>query len=72
MLAPFGLLPVLALETHIGVSLLVPLLALPTAIGLVRRFWRETPGPAFNAILAQTARFQVMFSVLLSVAILLN
>ncbi|MEO8312607.1 MAG: 1,4-dihydroxy-2-naphthoate octaprenyltransferase [Caldimonas sp.] len=72
VLAPFALLPLLGLETRIGLSLLVPLLALPTALGLVRRFWRETPGPAFNAILAQTARFQVTFSVLLCVAILLN
>ena len=71
MLVPFALLPLLGLETRVGASLLVPLLALPTALGLVRRFWHETPGPAFNAILAQTARFQVMFSVLLCVAILL-
>jgi 1,4-dihydroxy-2-naphthoate octaprenyltransferase len=72
MLGPFVLLPVLASQTRIGLALLVPLLALPTAIGLVRRFWRETPGPAFNAVLAQTARFQVLFSVLLCVAILID
>ena len=51
---------------------LIPLLALPMAIGLVRRFWRETPGPAFNDVLARTARFQVLFSVLLCIAILLD
>jgi len=72
MLGPFVLLPVLASQTRIGLALLVLLLALPTAIGLVRRFWRETPGPAFNAVLAQTARFQVLFSVLLCVAILID
>lgn len=72
MLGPFALLAVLASQTRIGLALLVPLLALPTAIGLVRRFWRETPGPAFNAVLAQTARFQVLFSVLLCVAILID
>jgi hypothetical protein len=38
----------------------------------VTRFWREAPGPAFNPLLAQTARFQVLFSVLLGVAILLH
>ena len=72
MLAPFVLLGCLSLLTHIGISLLIPLLSLPMAIGLVRRFWRETPGPVFNALLAQTAKFQVVFSLLLSVAILLN
>lgn len=72
LLAPFALLAVLATLTGIGATLLVPLLALPMAIGLVRRFRRETPGPAFNALLAQTARLQVVFSVLLCVGILLH
>ena len=72
ILLPFGLLAALAVEARIGLALLIPLLALPMALGLVRRFWRETPGPAFNALLARTARFQVLFAVLLSVAILLK
>ncbi len=72
VLAPFVLLGVLALQTHMGFTLAVPLLALPMAIGLVRGFWRETPGPAFNPLLAQTARFQVLFAVLLCVGILLH
>jgi 1,4-dihydroxy-2-naphthoate octaprenyltransferase len=70
--APFVLLGVLSMQTHIGLTLLIPLLALPMAIGLVRRFWREMPGPAFNPLLARTARFQVLFSALLCVAILLD
>ena len=72
LLAPFALLGPFGLATHAGAALLVPLLALPMAIGLVRRFWRETPGPAFNEVLASTARFQVLFSVLLCIAILLD
>ncbi len=72
VLAPFVLLGPLALQTRIGLTLLIPLLALPMAVTLVRRFWRETPGPAFNPLLAQTAKFQVLFSALLCVAILLN
>jgi 1,4-dihydroxy-2-naphthoate octaprenyltransferase len=72
MFAPFPLLAALSAQTQIGGTLLLPLLALPMAIGLVRRFWRETPGPAFNPLLAQTAKFQVLFSTLLCVAILLN
>ena len=72
MLAPFALLGALARLTNIGATLLIPLLALPMAAVLVRRFWRETPGPAFNALLARTAKFQVLFSVLLCVGILLG
>ena len=72
VIAPFVLLGPLALATHVGAAMLVPLLALPMAIDLVRRFWREAPGPAFNPLLAQTAKFQVLFSTLLCVAILLD
>ncbi len=72
LLAPFALLAVLATLTGIGATLLVPLLALPMAISLVRRFWREVPGPAFNPLLAQTAKLQVLFSVLLCAGILLH
>ena len=72
MLAPFALLGALARLTPLSATLLIPLLALPMAAALVRRFWRETPGPAFNALLARTAKFQVLFSVLLCVGILLG
>ena len=72
MLAPFALLAALAAQTHAGIALAIPLIVLPLAAGLVRRFWRESPGPAFNPLLARTAKFQVLFSVLLCVAILLN
>ena len=72
MLAPFALLGALARLTPLSATLLIPLLALPMAAALVRRFWHETPGPAFNALLARTAKFQVLFSVLLCVGILLG
>ncbi|MEP7300126.1 MAG: 1,4-dihydroxy-2-naphthoate polyprenyltransferase [Caldimonas sp.] len=72
LFAPFALLAPFALATRPGAALLIPLLALPMAFSLVRRFWIETPGPAFNAVLARTARFQVMFSALLCIAILLG
>jgi 1,4-dihydroxy-2-naphthoate octaprenyltransferase len=72
ILAPFALLALLAQWTRTGIALLLPLLALPMAIGLVRRFWREAPGPAFNALLARTARFQVAFAMLLAVGVALG
>jgi 1,4-dihydroxy-2-naphthoate octaprenyltransferase len=71
MLAPFALLAPLAAMTPLGVVGAVPMLALPSAAGLVRRFWREAPGPAFNALLAGTARFQVVLSVLVCAAALI-
>jgi 1,4-dihydroxy-2-naphthoate polyprenyltransferase len=72
VLGPFLLLAVLAAQTPVGASLLLPALSLPMALGLVRAFWRERPGPAFNALLARTAKFQVLFAALLCVAILLG
>jgi 1,4-dihydroxy-2-naphthoate octaprenyltransferase len=72
VLGPFGLLAVLAAQTRIGAPLLLPALSLPMALRLVRGFWRERPGPAFNALLARTAKFQVVFAALLCVALLLG
>ena len=64
--------PAVAADAHRLSRWPMPLLALPMAIGLVRRFWREVPGPAFNPLLARTAQFQVLFAALLCVGILLH
>jgi 1,4-dihydroxy-2-naphthoate octaprenyltransferase len=72
MLLPFGLLAALAGTTGLSWSLLIPLITLPLALSLVRQFWRAAPGPEFNPLLARTAQFQVLFSLLLCVAILLH
>ncbi|HET7528142.1 MAG TPA: 1,4-dihydroxy-2-naphthoate polyprenyltransferase [Burkholderiaceae bacterium] len=71
LLAPFALLLPLALLTRPRAALLIPLAALPMAWSLVRRFWREAPGPAFNVLLARTARLQVLFALLLCMALML-
>lgn len=63
MLLPYALLPLL--PGHNPIKLL-PLLALPLAIRLIRRFRRETPGPVFNTLLARTAAHQFIFATLLS------
>ena len=68
--APFALLPVLHAQTGNPWTLALPLAAAPAAVGLVRRFWRETPGPVFNRILGQTAMLQVGFGALAAVALL--
>jgi 1,4-dihydroxy-2-naphthoate octaprenyltransferase len=65
VLTPF-LLP---LALRLNAAWLV-LLALPLALLLLSRFVRERPGPAFNRILARTALLQLLYGVLLSVALL--
>jgi len=66
ILAPYALLPLLA--TSLGWLAALPLLLLPLALKLVRRFYREAPGPVFNDILAATAGQQLVFAMLLAVA----
>lgn len=68
LLAPYALLPLLG---GLGWPAALPLLSLPPALALIRRFWRETPGPAFNAILAATAGLQLIFALLLALAFVL-
>ena len=66
MLAPYALLPLLA--GSLGWRTALPLLSLPLALGLVRRFHREAPGAVFNDILAATAGLQLAFALLLALA----
>lgn len=65
MLAPYALLPLLA---NLGWAAALPLLSLPLALRLIRRFHHETPGPVFNNILATTAGLQLLFALLLALA----
>lgn len=63
MLLPFLLLVPLALVA--GPGWLLPLLAAPWAAVLVRRFVTQPAGPAFNELLADTARLQLAFGLLI-------
>lgn len=67
MLLPFGLVPWLD-AARPGWWLLV-LVALPLAAMLVARFVHTSPGPAFNDLLAATARFHLLFGLLLCAAV---
>lgn len=67
LLLPFALLPLLALAAAPGWLLALP--ALPWAVLLVRRFVEHAPGPVFNELLADTARLQLVFGVLLCAGI---
>jgi 1,4-dihydroxy-2-naphthoate octaprenyltransferase len=70
MVIPFALLPSL---DHLlrGGHAWVALGSLPFALLMVRRFFRETPGPAFNRILGQTAQVQLAYGVLLCLGLAL-
>jgi len=61
ILAPYALLPLLGTW--------LALLSLPLALWLIRRFHRETPGPAFNRLLAATAGLQLLFALLLTLSL---
>lgn len=66
MLAPYAMLLIPA-----GLKIWwLPALTLPWAIYLVVLFCRQTPGPVFNRLLAQTVLLQLCFGFLLSVGLL--
>jgi 1,4-dihydroxy-2-naphthoate octaprenyltransferase len=68
MLLPYLLLPLFA--PSLGWAVLLPLASLPMTLSLLHRFNREPPGPVFNRILAATARLQLVFALLLALALM--
>jgi 1,4-dihydroxy-2-naphthoate polyprenyltransferase len=70
MLVPFALLSLLGDDVLHG-HVWPPLIALPLALILIRRFAREPPGRGFNRILALTAQIQFVFGLLLCLGLLL-
>jgi 1,4-dihydroxy-2-naphthoate octaprenyltransferase len=65
LLAPFALVPLMALQMQSGV-LLLPLMLLPAALQLRRDFVRCPRGLAFNGLLFRTFRMELWFAALLS------
>jgi 1,4-dihydroxy-2-naphthoate octaprenyltransferase len=70
LMAPFLLLPVMAVRAR-APPLLLPILLAPAAIRLLRDFAACPPGLAFNAILFRTFRLELWFAVFLSAGALL-
>ena len=63
------LLPMLASMLGRGWWMMLPCLAAGSAFSLYRRFCAAADGPAFNLLLADTARLQVVFAALLVAAL---
>lgn len=70
MLLPFALLPLLARWGNSPLGGMIPLLLLPWALYLITRLWGAAPGPLCNQLLAATARFQLIFGLLLCLGLL--
>jgi 1,4-dihydroxy-2-naphthoate octaprenyltransferase len=70
MLLPFALLPLLAMLTTGSAWFGLPFLMIPTVVAQVARLRHEAPGPQFNDLLAKTAKLQLIFGILLTVALI--
>ena len=71
LLAPFALVPWMALQAEVGM-LLLPLALLPAALQLRQDFVRCPRGLAFNALLFRTFRLELWFAALLSAGAVLG
>jgi 1,4-dihydroxy-2-naphthoate octaprenyltransferase len=69
VLLPFAALPLLAALTGAGLRMLLPALALPVAVRLVRDLAQAPISPTLNPILKRTARFELLFGLLLCAAL---
>lgn len=69
LLLPF-LLPLFL--SDVSAKTWLTLILLPTAILLLRNFVLEKPGPIFNTYLANTAKLQLAYSILLSIGLYLS
>ena len=68
----FLLAPLPWLLGSLSFWLLLPWLALPLAVPLVRTVATHTDGPTLNAALARTGMLQLVFCLLLSAGVLLS
>ena len=71
LLLPYVLLPVLAGIVGKGWELALPCLSAGLALPLCRRFAAMPPGTGFNDVLAETARLQAIYALLLAIGLVL-
>ena len=62
---------ILWLNGRSPVWVILPLLSLPQAMSLNRRIWKSAGGPELNQVLASTAKLALVYSLLLSIGIIL-
>ena len=63
---------ILWLSGRSSVWVLMPVFSLPLAISLTRRIWKSAGGPALNQALANTAKLTLVYSMLLSIGLILS
>jgi 1,4-dihydroxy-2-naphthoate octaprenyltransferase len=56
---------------RISAWVILPVFSLPLALSLVRRIWLDSDGDTLNQMLARTAKLALIFSLLLSIGIIL-
>ena len=72
VLASFAALPVVLAFSDLDAWILLPLVAAPLAFPLQRTLSEQRDGPSLNKLLADTGRLLAVFSLLLSVGLLLS
>ena len=55
-----------------SVWVILPIFSLPLATSLTRRIWKSAGGPALNQALANTAKLALVYSLLLSIGLILS
>lgn len=68
----YALPAILWLDAQTSVWILLPTLSLPLAVRLNRIVWKTQGGPELNHMLAGTAKLTLVFSVLLSIGLILS
>jgi 1,4-dihydroxy-2-naphthoate octaprenyltransferase len=69
VIVPFALLPLLGTLTHAGAWLVLPLASAPFAAGVVSAFWQAPIDAGLNRFLEYTAQLQLVFGLLLAIAL---
>jgi 1,4-dihydroxy-2-naphthoate octaprenyltransferase len=62
---------ILWLSGRMSAWVLLPLFSLPTALSLMHLIWKNPAGPVLNQALAKTAKLALIYSLLLSIGLIL-
>jgi 1,4-dihydroxy-2-naphthoate octaprenyltransferase len=62
---------ILMLSGRMSAWVMLPLISLPAALSLMRLIWKQPAGPILNQALAKTAKLALIYSLLLSIGLIL-